>query len=120
MEEKKNGGLVVPFIIVIILLLGLVGYICYDKFFDKKESVKNEVENDGNGPSYTFDDVAGVYYFTKKIDDSEGKYGNQVPDYFAYIILEKDGTIRFDNWVTISNGYIGNYVIKDNQIIITK
>ena len=38
MEEKKNG-LVIPVIIVIVLLLGLIGYICYDKFFSK-ETVK--------------------------------------------------------------------------------
>ena len=39
MEEKKNG-LVIPFIIVIVLLLGLASYICYDKFLKPSESTK--------------------------------------------------------------------------------
>ena len=43
-ENKKSGGLVVPFIIVIILLLGLAGYICYDKFYSKKEPAKQKEE----------------------------------------------------------------------------
>ena len=44
MEEKKknNVGLI---ICLVIIILGLVGYICYDKFFDKKELAK-PVEKD--------------------------------------------------------------------------
>ena len=46
MEEKKksNAGLI---IFLIIIIIGLAGYICYDKFFNKKETPKTE-EKDEN------------------------------------------------------------------------
>ena len=44
-EQKKRNGLVVPFIITIILLLGLVGYICYDKFLKNVYPSKQEETN---------------------------------------------------------------------------
>ena len=42
MEKKNNTGLVVTIIILVVLLLGLGGYICYDKFYlDKKDDTSN-------------------------------------------------------------------------------
>ena len=38
MEKKKsNKGLIITIVILIILLLGLAGYICYDKFLTSDE-----------------------------------------------------------------------------------
>ena len=47
MEEKKksNVGLI---ICLVIIILGLVGYICYDKFFDKKEPAKTDEKEKAN------------------------------------------------------------------------
>ena len=44
-EKKKRNGLVVPFIITIILLIGLVGYICYDKLLVQRNITKTEEKN---------------------------------------------------------------------------
>ncbi len=43
--EKKNTGLVVTIIVLVVLLLGLGGYICYDKLYlDKKDNTPNTNE----------------------------------------------------------------------------
>ena len=44
---KKNGkGLIIIVVILVLMVIGLCSYICYDKFIsnDKKEEVKNDIE----------------------------------------------------------------------------
>lgn len=113
-EKKKCGGLVIPFIIVILLLLGLIGYICYDKLFSK-ETIKTEKKEDTNkNKSYSYADIAGVYSFKTTLDPSGIVYS-------ATLYLLSDGTFKYER-VTSENppaGYIGNYIIDGDKILFT-
>lgn len=44
MEKKKNKGLIITIIILVILLLGLITYIAYDKLYQPKEETNQPVE----------------------------------------------------------------------------
>ena len=45
MEKKKsNTGLIITIVILIIFLLGLAGYICYDKFLTSDENGRNKTK----------------------------------------------------------------------------
>ena len=121
MEQKKsNIGLIV---FLIILVLGLAGYICYDKFLTKKEPVKTEEKDNKKdinmGNEYTYEDVAGTYKFEKEIAGSKEKYGEQFT-YAAYFTLLNNGIIEYNDWTHFQTGYIGNYIINGDQIMVTR
>lgn len=44
--ERKNNGLIAMVVILTILVLGLGGYIVYDKFMEDKKDANNEKENE--------------------------------------------------------------------------
>ena len=50
MESEKNKGIVALIIVLVLIILGLSGYIVYDKFIQKKEPDKVVVEKDCNCP----------------------------------------------------------------------
>ncbi len=120
-KKKGNAGLIV---FLVILVLGLAGYICYDKFLAPQKSVKCSAKSTDAGNKdlkeekyqevkYTYEDLAGYYTFTKLITERD-------EDYDAELYLFKDGTIRFQQGPDASNGYIGNYIIEDDEIKVTK
>ena len=47
-KEKKNNGLIVLVIILSLLVLGLGGYIFYDKVYNEEDIDTNEINNDIN------------------------------------------------------------------------
>ena len=128
-KKKSNTGLIV---FLVILVLGLAGYICYDKFIatnnvpsndlkckkdtcDCSNTVNNDtvINNNDTDAEYTYEDVAGYYTFTKLIEGRD-------EDYNAELYLFEDGTVRFQQGPDASNGYVGNYVIDGDTIKITK
>ena len=58
-KQKNNGGLVVLVIILFLLLLGLGGYIIYDKLYNSKGSntATTDVEINQNGTSNLYDNI---------------------------------------------------------------
>ena len=61
--EKKNTGLIFVILVLVVLLFGLFGYVCYDKFYlDKKGD--NETKNDSvqlvEGNSFKLENIACV------------------------------------------------------------
>ena len=57
-ETKKNNSKVGLIIFLILIILGLAGYICYDKFFSKKEPAKIEKECDNS--NFLQDDFTAI------------------------------------------------------------
>ena len=60
--EKKNTGFIITIVVLVVLLLGLFGYVCYDKFYlDKKD---NKTNNDSvqlvEGNSFKLESIACV------------------------------------------------------------
>ena len=56
--EKKNTGLIITIVVLVVLLLGLFGYVCYDKFYlDKRDDVSkvNNKINENVNFTGTFD-----------------------------------------------------------------
>ena len=120
-KTKKGGSGII--ILLVLLILGLAGYICYDKFMAPKPSVKCNANSTDTGNKdlkeekvqivkYTYEDLAGYYYFSKLIEE-------RGEDYDAEIYLNEDGTIRFENGPDASYGYVGNYIIDGDTIKVT-
>lgn len=110
--EKGSKGLI---IILILLVLGLSGYIIYDKY-DKvlikeekseKNIVKEETKQEENEviekSSYKYSEIKGLY---------EGYYEN----WKLTLYLEEDGTFVYDANAQTHASNLGNYIIEDNQI----
>ena len=123
MEEKKNNniGLI---IFLILIILGLAGYICYDKFIANNET-KCLINNNGQVPNkaqkdepvFTYDIISGIFEY--KVDyKPEGT--DDLFSYFANLYLLEDGTIRFNQGDQAANGYVGNYIIDNDELKITE
>ena len=85
MEKKKsNKGLIITIVILIILLLGLAGYICYDKFLtsDEKnnaldESTKVETKPNEDTNFYSINNLVKNHYL-EEITSSNGIHNDRV------------------------------------------
>ena len=111
-ESQRRNGLVVPFIIIIILLIGLIGYICYNKFIANNEQGTNKVSKE---KSYTYEDIAGVYEFSKKLENEH----NEEVKITLYLLNNGVFKYEYTSTETAVRGEIGNYIIKDNKILFT-
>jgi len=114
---KKN----VVIIILSILVLGLGGYLVYDKVLEKEETnVNNKNEEEIVEQQYdeiTIEELLGTYTWVKNRTD---EHGNQI-DLKITLVLNSDGTATYD----ASDGYSyeatkGSYVYEDGQIIYTR
>ena len=101
-------------IILLLLVLGLGGYIIYDKIITKEneEITENEIDKDNTKEnevvetkevSYTYQEIKGLY---------EGKSGPST----IHIYLEDDGTFVYVMSSTAYSTYLGNYIIENNQL----
>ena len=104
MEEKKNNsGLICLVIFLSVLVLGLAGYICYDKFYSKKEPVKtDEKEKDEKKDDViTAEDLVSKDTILKLAED-KNKYINTdfdkpinvTSDYNSFGLLESNFMIE--------------------------
>ena len=100
--EKENRNLKVLVVILCVLVLGLGGYLFYDKVLSDKTSNNNinnnEIEND---MVINCDNIAGVY-------ESPSAY---------YLILWNDGKYMYTN-DEHKEETMGNYTIKEDRIIL--
>ena len=113
---KKN----IFIIILAILVLGLGGYLVYDKVLDKnvKEEVKEEsVKQEEENKEITLESLYGTYTWEKKhITDS----GNEL-DLKIKLVLNSDGSATYN----ASNGYEeeatkGSFIYENGKVIYTR
>ena len=113
MEEKKksNAGLI---IFLIIIILGLAGYICYDKFFNKKEISKTE-EKEVSKKCDCSSKSGGqkrTYRFFGYDDDKD-------PDMYTSLVLNSDGEYElYVNQCSFIEKTVGIYKETEDSIVL--
>lgn len=149
MEENKksNKGLIVLVVILSILLIGAIGYICYDKFMAKEEPV---ADNEPQEEKLSEDEVKklndsliagnvsmfnGGYIFDKKLDFSYNIDDVSVDIIFPYVVQkyidennivlsEKIGDICYNDesssYKFFSSESAGKKLSKEDAFSITK
>lgn len=130
-KNKKVKVLGVLLAIAIIIIFGLVGYICYDKgIIFNKNTVTNESTDSNSSTKKSTEDEAkedekeevtaslnkpkcyGTYYGEARVDSGNG----HSYDYKCTYILKEDGTFSFDDGF---RGTSGVFVINDNTVSLT-
>ena len=100
MENKK--GLVITIVILILIALGAVGYIVYDKFIAKSDEEKEYITviNDASI------DVNKLYKVGDILNTFDTAFGTNDSKYLGYIYnVEKLEVKDFDKNAAISQGY---------------
>jgi len=88
--EKKKVDTKIVIVILSLLIIGLIGYIAYDKILGIEKD--NEIKN-----SYLYNDFSGTVF--------SDEVGNN------YLILWDNGTYNYNN-------IIGNYIIHNDSVIL--
>ena len=108
-------------VILVMLVLGLGGFLVYDKVIDKdvekgsKEEVKVEQTKKEEVKEYTYKDLAGNYYF-----ETDAKIAS-MPGAMArfWLVLDEKGTFNYQySNGNAPSGLLGNYYIEDDKIIL--
>ena len=87
--ENKNKGLVVAVIVLAICVLGLTGYIVYDKVFKTDEPANQPVENNNNTPSINVNELGKELF--NKISIQDDYYSVYVSnEALEYVLLSAD------------------------------
>ena len=110
--ENKNTGLKVLIIILTLLVVALSGYIIYDKSLSDDNNVNNDVNNNSM-EEINYENMKGAYKTTQSVT-IDGQ--NQDIPFILY--LWENGTFKYEEIYNVSSGYIGNYIIKDNKLIL--
>ncbi len=108
---KNNRGLLIAAIVLAVLVLVMGSYIIYDNYTNKN------TDNDDSDEviEYTYDDIKGLYtYFGEPQKDENG---SEHAAYF-YLYLYENGTFNYKMGIEAPYGYMGNYIIKDNTIVL--
>lgn len=118
--EKKNTRLIVLVIILCLLVLGLGGYIVYDKVLTKDNnnigaSNTDSVDNISNEKFYSYENVSGLYTYTAKTFE-EGTDNEFIPIYKLF--LYDNGTFFYLRPSRTPVGVVGNFIIKDDKILL--
>lgn len=121
MEEKKNNkGLIWLIVILIVLVLGLVGYIVYDKvLFDDKETIENMTTTTNITNKREYDIELKDLNFPTENDDNVLVYGHV--DEFIDVNI-KESLEMFANYKNVSykiNGFnfeesCTDYLVQDD------
>lgn len=112
--KRKNKGLIITIIILCLAVVGLGGYIVYDKLLQKDDNTNDkDNEDDENEKEYTMAMIAGKYKFSKKLAD---------PTISIELTLNEDGTAS----LIAGDGYAamevteGTYTIVEDEITYTR
>ena len=70
--EKKNTGLIITIVVLVVLLFGLFGYVCYDKLYLEKrdDDSSSNIDNTSKAES---DNDSGKKYILSNSDLRESK-----------------------------------------------
>ena len=113
--QKSNTGLIVLIIILVIAVIGLGGFIAYDKVINSKSEVKEadveEIEEtkEEDKATYNYSTVKGVYTFEGEQD------ANGDADRYT-ISLSENGLYHYEAYKYAEAGQIGNYTIVGDEI----
>ena len=117
-KEKNNSGLIALVIVLFLLVLGLGGYIVYDKVLSNKETPTNNTDNEINENTNTSD--------TNIVENTDvsvrtyrffGYTTNGSPDMYTTLKLYSDGTytLYLNNCEGVTK-YSGNFTETDTDI----
>lgn len=127
--EKKSTGKTIAIVILIILLLGTLGYITYDKFITKDDttelqkqvkSLNNQIENlkekDSNTNADPLKKLSGVWTYKESYKMDE----NNPCEINVKLNMKDDGTYTYDNIATCGDGTIakGTYALGKDKIYL--
>lgn len=142
MEERKNNtGLVVLIAALVIIILGLTGFIVYDKALKRDKAEPNITDNNGNveveqdkinfekailddneNSTTSLKDVIGEYHYIKKCESVSGPQNTvQYYNTDSSMSLKDDYTFEIldATHCQTSVGYKGTYKISGDSIILT-
>lgn len=148
MEENKNSvGIAVIITVLVMLVLGLGGYIIYEKVSsnktndptideenknvdqkdqtddnDKTEDKTNEPNNSQTNTSVSLKDVVGEYTYSKKCETVSGPTNEvEYNTTKSYIILKNDNTFEIHDatYCQTSTAYKGKYTLNGNKIVLS-
>ncbi len=106
-------------LLVITLAIGAFGGNYLGIFKEDKVCETNEnkkINSNEETKKYDYDSFSGLYLFTSKPFYSEANDGVVTPTYKLY--LYDDGTFNYQLGYVISMGKVGNYIIKNNTIVL--
>ncbi len=127
--EKKSTGKTIAIVILIILLLGILGYITYDKFITKDDTIElqkqvkslnKQIENLNDKNTNTsvdpLENLVGVWTYK----DSYTMDVNNACEINVKLDLKDDGTYTYENIATCGDGTIakGTYALGKDKIYL--
>ena len=109
--EKKNTGLIVLVVVLSLLVVGLGGYIVYDKILNNDVSDNGNADNikDDDSHTYNFSVMEGYYFKQENDTNGESSYG-------LYLLANGMFKIRYAGMSPY--GYIGNYTIENDILTL--
>ena len=109
--EKKNTGLIVLVVVLSLLVVGLGGYIVYDKILNNGISDNGNADNikDDDSHTYNFSIMEGYYFKQENDTNGESSYG-------LYLLANGMFKIRYAGMAPY--GYIGNYTIENDILTL--
>ena len=109
--EKKNTGLIVLVVVLSLLVVGLGGYIVYDKILNNGVSDNENADNikDDDSHTYNFSVMEGYYFKQENDTNGESSYG-------LYLLANGMFKIRYAGMAPY--GYIGNYTIMGDTLTL--
>jgi len=117
---KENNKSVIIVLIVITIIMGIITILALNgtislnqKRTDNTEEITDNTQN--NTPVYNYSNIKGLYTFTGNeiTDENNNKF---TPTYYLY--LYENGTFNYKLSMGAPFGYMGNYIIIDNKIIL--
>lgn len=120
-QEKKNGGLITLVIILCLLVLGMGGYIIYDKVLNDNENLEQtpkilNTQKEETKITKNINDIAGQYvveYTNLKTEDGNNNKGT------ITLNLYDNGIFGYTYSQYAPYGTFGNYYIDGDTIVLT-
>ena len=114
MEKKNNKTLLIICILFGLIILGLGGYLVYDKFIANDEETKESDKKDDEEKKISKKDLLGTYRYEDSNSDTEGC---GVYDSVALSLMD-DNTFVFEMIYSCSESaeYTGTYKYEDGKL----
>ncbi len=106
---KNNKGLAITAIVLAVLVAIMGSYIVYDNFIKTDDVIQP------NAKAYTYDGVKGLYTYTSETVTTES--GDEIFAFY-YLYLYENGTFKYTMGTGAPYGRMGNYIIKDDTIVL--